>query len=53
MKTKRITVEIGIVPRVEGYLLDDKVVAANVTAMVESMLSPAERLLKVSVEDAE
>ena len=53
MKAKRITVEIGVAPGVEAYLRDDRVVAAQVTGLVESLLSPAERLLKVNVEDAE
>lgn len=53
MRKKRITVEIGVVPGVEAHLRDDRVVAAQVTGLVESLLSPAERLLKVRVEDAE
>ena len=53
MKAKRITVEIGIAPGMEAYLRDDRVVAAQVAGLVTSMLSPAERLLKVIVEDAE
>lgn len=53
MKAKRITVEIGVAPGVEAYLRDDRVVVAQVTGLVESLLSPAERLLKVKVEDAQ
>ena len=51
MKAKRRTVERGVAPGVEAYLRDDRVVAAQVTGLVESLLSPAERLLKVIVED--
>ena len=51
MKAKRITVEIGVAPGVEAYLRDDRVVAAQVAGLVESLLSPSERLKRVKVEE--